>query len=84
MCFNLCNKLNRRSFIYVGCHLDVTLQTLESILKKKKTFIKPRFPSFIALTHVEVLIVLYTDDAISTDTLNMRREVGTEIKRNRW
>lgn len=52
--------------------------------EKKKTFIKPRFPSFIALTHVEVLIVLYTDDAISTDTLNMRREVGTEIKRNRW
>ena len=32
----------------------------------------------------EMAIVLYVDDAISTDTLNMSHEPGAGIKWNRW
>ncbi len=32
----------------------------------------------------EIVIVLYIDDAISTNTLNMSHELGAGIKWNRW
>lgn len=39
---------------------------------------------FHCFPDVEMAIVLYVDDAISTDTLNMSYEPGTGIKWNRW
>lgn len=63
---------------------------MEQIMQIKGCF-EGIHPAKVSLLHcspwfpdVEMAIVLYSDNAISTDTLNMSHEPGTGIKWNRW
>lgn len=62
----------------------------EAVYSDKRSFWKHSysqglpFDCFHWFPDVEQAIVLYMDDAIITDTLNMSHEPGTGIKWNRW
>lgn len=86
MAFNLCNIFQKDDYSW---SLSI-LEAMKQMIQIKGCF-EGIHTAKVSLLHcfhwfpdVEMAIVLYLDDAISTDTLNMSHELGTGIKGNRW